>query len=403
MFRAICNLAFVRAELSVFNERNEIKETTSVFSVNDSYLTLKTVHDFAMDPNGLQVANYITLVCKCLYIAKELNKTPFARDLDKFFNSFTEGQIETCTNFIESLALKNDAAMTSLGAISDRGRMSTWPDKDRYYQLIPTFTEEAHRYCTAEQKLSKIPVSELAKSFREPQAQGGELNAARQFYKNVGNRGITPYWLFFDRAQAGANTLVDVKSLTTCGPFNQLYKLASSPNTRVREKLLRYPWMRKAWNAMSTIIIINDPFTGQNQDFVKKNTMKYWSNPLSRKDFNRSNEVMSKFVDEIRVRKLKITEELCKTFVKFLTNISDAVAPIPGLEKQPTREEDDARHKIALQQQIQDDGPSINDIERQLEERRLQLQKFPKEEEKDDSGVMLPVLLLGLGIFLFTR
>ena len=99
----------------------------------------------------------------------------------------------------------------------------------------------------------------------------------------------------------------------------------------------------------------------------------------------------------------KITEELCKTFVKFLTDISTAVAPIPGLEKQPTREEDEARYKIALQQRIEDDGPSINEIEKQLEERRIQLQKFSKEEEKDDSGVMLPVLLLGLGIFLFTR
>ena len=106
--RAVKELSDVdsRFFLSVLSERNEIKEATSIFSVNDSYLTLKTVHDFAMDPNGLQVANYITLVCKCLYIAKELNKTPFARDLDKFFNSFTEGQIETCTNFIESLALK---------------------------------------------------------------------------------------------------------------------------------------------------------------------------------------------------------------------------------------------------------------------------------------------------------
>ena len=389
--------------LSVLDEQNNVKETQGEFSVNDAYLTLKTVHDFAMDPDGERVANYLTLIAKCLYIANKINNTPFTAELNKFFNSCTAGALETCTNFIESLSIKDDAAMQILAVLSDQGRMSTWRDKDRYYQLIPNLTEETHRYCTAEQKKANFPVSDLAKWFREPQIQGGELSTAQQFYKNCGNSGITPYWLFFDRAQGAPNTLVDVKSLTTCGPFNQLYKLASSPNTRVREKLLRYPWMRKSWNTMSTIIIINDPFTAQKSDFVKKNTMKYWSNPLSRKDFNRSNEVMANFVDEIRVRKLKITEELCKTFVKFLTDISKAVAPIPGLEKQPTREEDEARYKIALQQRIEDDGPSINEIEKQLEERRIQLQKFSKEEKKDDSGVMLPVLLLGLGIFLFSR
>ena len=151
---------------------------------------------------------------------------------------------------------------------------------------------------------------------------------------------------------------------------------------------------------MSTIIVMHDPFTAQNQDFVKKQTIKFWSNPLSKKDFNRSLEVMANFVEEIRVRRIPITADLCKVFV---TDISDAVKPIPGLEKQPTPAEDDARHKEALQQQIKDDGPSISQIEKQLEERRLQLEKYPRKPEKDDSGIILPVLLLGLGIFLLTR
>ena len=154
---------------------------------------------------------------------------------------------------------------------------------------------------------------------------------------------------------------------------------------------------------MSTIIVLNDPFTGQKRDFVKNQSIKFWSNPLSRKDFNKSPEVMANFVEEIRVRKITITPALCKMFVKFLTNISDAVQPIPGLERQPTHAEDDARHKEILQQQIQDEGPDIGQIEQQLAQRREQLAKFPIEEAKDDSGVVLPVLLLGLGIFLFTR
>ena len=109
---------------------------------------------------------------------------------------------------------------------------------------------------------------------------------------------------------------------------------------------------------------------------------------------------MANFIDEIRIRKTPITPALCKMFV---TNISDAVEPIPGLERQPTAAEDDARHKELLHRQIQDDGPSVGNLERQLAARREQLAKFPMEKETDDSGVILPVLLLGLGIFLLSR
>jgi hypothetical protein len=38
-----------------------------------------------------------------------------------------------------------------------------------------------------------------------------------------------------------------------------------------------------------------------------------------------------------------------------------------------------------------------------MEERRVQLARFPIEEPKEDSGVILPILFLGLGIFLLSR
>ena len=87
-------------------------------------------------------------------------------------------------------------------------------------------------------------------------------------------------------------------------------------------------------------------------------------------------------------------------FVKFLINCDDAITPAPALERRPTEEEVEERHKQVLHREIQLGGPTL---EEQMEERRLQLAKFPIEEQTEDSGVILPVLLLGLGIFLLSR
>jgi hypothetical protein len=134
------------------------------------------------------------------------------------------------------------------------GRLSHWRDRDKYYALFPQFTEEALRFCMAEQKSSGGTIQELAKHFQAPQAQSAEQKAVQQLYSNCGNIGITPYWFFYDTAPGAQRDLVDVSSFTTTQPFNQLYKVASTPNRRVRDKLLGYPWMRKSWDAMSTII-----------------------------------------------------------------------------------------------------------------------------------------------------
>jgi hypothetical protein len=37
-----------------------------------------------------------------------------------------------------------------------------------------------------------------------------------------------------------------------------------------------------------------------------------------------------------------------------------------------------------------------------MEQRRVQLSRFPMEEPTEDSGVILPILLLGAGIFLLS-
>ena len=157
--KCIKHLSDVDARLmvSVLDDQQTIKKTAGEFSVNESYLTLKTIHEFAMDPNGLQVANYVTLVAKCLYIAGQLNaQSRFPSKLDDFFNSFTDGALETCNDFIESLAVRGGQAMDTLRIYAEKaGRLSHWRDRDKYYALFPQFTEEALRFCMAEQKSSQ--------------------------------------------------------------------------------------------------------------------------------------------------------------------------------------------------------------------------------------------------------
>jgi hypothetical protein len=396
----------VQLMASVLTEDLKIRKPFAEgYSVNEAYHTVKLCHDFAMDPDGLQIANYVTLLIKCLFIGMQIGpeQVRVPKFFDAFCNSLSEGTLETLKNFIDSMERSQGEAMTVLRKFSEKtDRLSRWPDQARWMTLFPRFTEETHKFCLAQAKVGKVTLQTLSKHFKAPQGRGEDLPLFKRFYANCGNIGIEPYWMFYEAEDPVEQTLVDTSSLVTCPPFNQLYKLASETNRRARDKLLGFPWMRKAWDAMSTIIVLHDPFTGQLNDFVKKESLKFWSNPLSKKDFNKSSVVMANFVEEIRVRKIKITQGLCRIFVKFLTNITTAVEPIPGLERQPTPSEDDARHKKILQQEIQGDGPDIGQLEQQLAERREQLAKFPIEKPTDDSGVFLPVLLLGLGIFLLT-
>ena len=150
---------------------------------------------------------------------------------------------------------------------------------------------------------------------------------------------------------------------------------------------------------MCTILVLHDPLTGQHTDWIQKQTLRFWSS-LKAKDFNKSPDLMQFFLEELSVRKIKIPKELCMVFVKFLINCDDAITPVPELGVRPTEDEVDERHKQILHREIREGGPSLED---QMEERRVQLARFPIEEPKEDSGVILPILFLGLGIFLLSR
>jgi hypothetical protein len=107
---------------------------------------------------------------------------------------------------------------------------------------------------------------------------------------------------------------------------------------------------------------------------------------------------MQFFLEEIKVRKIKMAPHLCQIFVKFINDINLAINPAPQLQTEANATEEDQRQKAMLRRQIEE---SVQPLEGRMKERREQLQSL--EESKDESGVILPILLLGLGIFLLSR
>jgi hypothetical protein len=198
---------------------------------------------------------------------------------------------------------------------------------------------------------------------------------------------------------------VDVSRLVKSEPFIVFSKMSVVGNKRARDKLLQSVEMKKSWAKFSTAVVINNPFTGQDGDFVRSQADKYWTKQLSSRDFVQGVDVLRKFAFEMKVRKTTIPRELCQIFVKFLKDLTFHVKPIPNLEHVPAQQEEDDRFKKILRRQIDEGGQEYMEsppLEVQMEERRLQLQEiYPP--PKDDSGIILPVLLLAAAIFLFSR
>ena len=380
----------------------QILRPTDSYGIKESYTAVKLIHTFAKDPEGSQVADYIAMVTKCIWIARAMTgRQHLPEDLDKFYNTITEGDLETTQDFIESLSRDDGEATNFLFYLEKEKRLSGWRDKEKWKVLLPKFTADANSYCVAQRKFAKVTIEDLVSRFNTPKIQGRDPDREdRMFFKNTANSETKPYWLFYSTVAPITERLIDPHRLVSVPPFINLDKIVTNvKNTKDLNKLLRFPWMKRSWNAMCTILILHDPLTGQRTDWIQKQTLRYWSS-LKAKDFNKSPDLMMFFLEELKIRKIKISRELCMVFVKFLINCDDAITPVPELGvARPTEDEIDERHKQILHREIQEGGPSL---EEQMEQRRVQLSRFPMEEPTEDSGVILPILLLGAGIFLLS-
>jgi hypothetical protein len=392
------DLRFFRGKL---DEKEEIQSPDSLFPINEAYHTIKQMFTMAVDPEGIQVANYITLLAKCLWISKQLTNGNVAKDMDFAVKSLFLGNIETCKSLLRSFSENDGYAMKHLSDISKRGRLSTWPNKAMYYKYLPDFAELVRRFCIGERSKKHITLDDLTKLFQKPNTnEPGDI----LFYKNVGNDGVFPFWVFYKPEAIQQPKFVDVSRLVKSEPFIVFSKMSVVGNKRARDKLLQSVEMKKSWAKFSTAVVINNPFTGQDGDFVRSQADKYWTKQLSSRDFVQGVDVLRKFAFEMKVRKTTIPRELCQIFVKFLKDLTFHVKPIPNLEHVPAQQEEDDRFKKILRRQIDEGGQEYMEsppLEVQMEERRLQLQEiYPP--PKDDSGIILPVLLLAAAIFLFS-
>jgi hypothetical protein len=125
----------------------QILRPTDSYGIKESYTAVKLIHTFAKDPEGTQVADYIAMVTKCIWIARAMTgRQHLPEDLDKFYNSITDGKLETTQDFIESLSRDEGDALAGnfLFYLEKEKKLSGWRDKEKWKVLLPKFTADAN-------------------------------------------------------------------------------------------------------------------------------------------------------------------------------------------------------------------------------------------------------------------
>ena len=94
-----------------------------------------------------------------------------------------------------------------------------------------------------------------------------------------------------------------------------------------------------------------------------------------------------------------VYEEYFLAYVKFLQILSRNINPAPALQSE---------EEVAKQQQMEllrlaEEEETKKPLQERMAERRIQLKNAEDKNKKDDSGAMLPILLLGAAIFLLSR
>ena len=387
----------------MLDENGELRPVQGQYAIGDAYNCIKTVYNMCTNPGGLQVANYILLLTKAIFIAQHFAEDKrFPKTLDKLIKSLTKGEHDSFRYFLEDLQnpMDSSAAMQVVVSqvVKQSGPIQTWRTSQQMISLVQRTTQECVKYCTATCKRQKLNPRDIEKLFEKfPRSDQG----INQLYANCSNEGVSALWLFYPK-QDRVVKLVDIRSLRTLEVFNDLSKLTQTANKRDKDKMLNYVWMRKSWDAMSTLLVIADPFLEDHRDYIKLQADKFWKDSLSRKDFNKKTQVLEYFVAQVKGGKHNVEDWLGRVFIKFLGDITKAVKPIPGLEMAPTSDDEDKYHKEMLHLQIQEDSAPIAV---QLEERRLQMEKFGQsgKKDKDDSGMIIPILILGIAIFMFSK
>ena len=350
-------------------------------------------------PTGEQVANYILLCAKAVYVAARVKSktSKYSEELEqlaKLLGQVFRLEINSMNDLFNDLrrgATKSEV-LQGLGEIQRlQEPLSTSPKRAQIKEFLKRLSRETSLYCQTQFASQRtFTIANVESKLRQPQGKHQE-----QLWKAFGNTATIPLWFFlrvneiFDQAEKRSS-----KELVTLSVFQDFVKLTKSPNQTLLKQLLGRNSVMREWRAFTLLTILLFPFSNR-----ERNTVFDFSTNMN-KGKNANDPVwLSIMVEEHLTRAPDVYEEYFLAYVKFLQILSRNINPAPALQSE---------EEVAKQQQMEllrlaEEEETKKPLQERMAERRIQLKNAEDKNKKDDSGAMLPILLLGAAIFLLSR
>ena len=374
--------------------------TKSHLGINNAITAIDNLYPFLCSPTGEDIANFLLCCGKALFCAQSMfdedsNESPAL--LQSFQQVVTAlgykgDPVENVNSFVQ-LMISDDEQRPERKFLSDlirnKARLQEWATEDAVSNSLRRFDEEVERSCTAQ--IRKSSSEDKFKKIQEMFELGGPMKISK----------INPYWLFFPKSSDVFTSVVaDSSYLRTMKSVRTIRDMVSVRNKTSLGKILKHPSLKKNWNIFSRLTYIMDPFS--DETFLEKTSRERNRVKLSHgKDPIFSPDFVSHAVDSI-LKTETIPLDYAKGLIQLAVAFEQAVA-IPDLEAgesvmgvdPPQPQVEDI--KVKLMEQV----PEIASM--QLARMRHDGGSRQNEPKTTDSGMILPILLIGATVFLLSR
>ena len=381
----------------VFNQkifdRNQI-------SIMGAYEAIDKAWDTFCNPTGDQVVGFFLGVMKAILVAKNLSKTlgePPKRLMDSFRRMVAKlgesVKFRTLEEYVKSLTKERGKSTVSLKRIRKLGRISDWNNAPSAIACIQGLEAEAQRYCTAQCSKYTTP---------------GVDQILEQKFITIGRRYPLVHWddsfyyLFWGSTDSSDLDLQKVgaahfRSMTTVNSM----KLIGEIRNKTELAKIFTPAMRRNWKIFSRLCFIMNPFFDKD---LTENLMRKKSLAQGFDRFKDPNFVSSALVDISK--KHSVFRPMADGLI-WLACMYENVQLPPTLEGDQPEPQAPSRApdiKFKLRQQVEEfvDPPAGQSMADQMRVNRV-APGAEQSKQTDDSGMLVPILILGGLVFLMSK
>ena len=361
-------------------------------SLTDAQEFMLKMWPILCDPTGETILTCIQDTIWAIFMARAiLQNIPIAQKLTTAYKTLLTvlglTKLESYDTFKQMVTYCNDKRTTGFKAmikIRKMGNLSTWKTKDAVTSALREFQDEAQIYCTRTRESNFKTVKTF---FVNTKKIVDYLN--RLTYNHRDER---PWPIFFG---GSVNTWepprANVRDLTITSVFRTIQASSYAKNKSQLKVMLENRDVQRAWKDLSRALFVCDPF--ENPEIISNNGPKIIKAMLQH---NRGNPIDSPEFVSRGLELIKETKSVLTPIAETLNRLCDICAreqkQLPGLEI----------GKIEIVENFS--NPTREDV--QIASEALQkhrLVDISQEEEEEGSLLYGGILLVALGIYLYTR